>query len=269
MKTIAVLLLVGGLLIPAFGHGDLHEQIEELTEAIKKTPKNAELYQKRGELHRVHENWSKALADYNSAEKLNPEGPINFLKGRLYYEKGDFKKAKQHLDKFIVRAPSNAEARLIRARTLRELKNYPQALEEFNAAIQISTRPQPEYYIERARVAVAANPRKTEEAINGLEEGLKKLGPIITLELEAIEIETAAGKYDSAISRVNKIINRYPRKEKWLVQRGEIELKAGRKEEARNSFKEAVAAIEKLSPQHRNTKAMVSLDKAARQHLAK
>src|SRR5262245_7785095 len=72
-----LLMVISGSLglcpLPGLAHGDLHEQIAAATSQIEKNPKNAELYLKRGELHRAHEDWDAALADYERAAILNPK----------------------------------------------------------------------------------------------------------------------------------------------------------------------------------------------------
>ena len=44
----------------AFAHGALHEQIEALGKSIALAPRNPVLYVKRGELHRMHQEWMAA-----------------------------------------------------------------------------------------------------------------------------------------------------------------------------------------------------------------
>ncbi len=50
-------------------HDGLHEQIIAVTKEIAKDPNNANLYLKRAELYRLHEEWKNSEKDYNRAEK--------------------------------------------------------------------------------------------------------------------------------------------------------------------------------------------------------
>ena len=70
----------------AHAHGDLHEQIEEVSAAIAQAP-SAALFLKRGELHRAHRDFEPALADYDDAELLEPEmEALFFARGRALFE---------------------------------------------------------------------------------------------------------------------------------------------------------------------------------------
>ena len=51
----------------AFAHGALHEQIEALGKSIALAPRNPVLYVKRGELRRMHQEWTAAVSDFQQA----------------------------------------------------------------------------------------------------------------------------------------------------------------------------------------------------------
>src|SRR5688572_938549 len=95
---VVCLFLEGSLL----AHGDLHDQITQITKQLEGEPKNALLYHKRGELHRAHGDFSKALADYATAEKLDPKLDVLFLsRGRALSESEDFAASLKALDHFL------------------------------------------------------------------------------------------------------------------------------------------------------------------------
>jgi predicted Zn-dependent protease len=245
----------------------LHEQIADLTAQIKREPKNASLYLKRGELHRIHRDWDSAFADYGRAEQLNPRlDEVNFGRGRAYLEAGKPEQAKTSLDRFLIAKPGHVEALVTRARVLIRLNQAIAAASDFSGAIGQLAKPKPEYYIERAQALVAGG--RHEEALNGIDEGVKKLGPIVTLQLFAIDLELSSKRYDAALSRLEQIAAQSPRKESWLARRGEILILAQRKDEARQAFKAALAAIETLPPYHRATKATLELERKVRTALS-
>jgi len=51
----------------------------------------------------------------------------------------------------------------------------------------------------RDRALAAEGGDHLDEALRGLDEGIKRLGPIVTLELYAIDLELAHKRYDSAL----------------------------------------------------------------------
>ena len=240
-------------------HEGLHEQIAAVTAQIKREPKNASLYLKRGELRRLHREWNLAFSDYKRAERLNPRlEEVNLGRGRTYFDAGKPQQARIWLDRYLAARPNHVDALVTRARALVKLKLPVPAAADYSRAISELAKPKPEYYIERAEALVAGG--RGEEALGGIDEGIKRLGPIVTLELFAIDLETSRRNYDAALSRLELISAQSPRKESWLARRGEVLLLAGRREEALGAFKAALAAIEALPPNHRATKATVELE---------
>ena len=57
---------------------------------------------------------------------------------------------------------------------------------------------------------------------------------------------------------------RLQRKETWLFRRAEILRQAGREAGAQNDYREALAAIDRLPPTHRNTRATLELERRIR-----
>ena len=251
------------LALPTQAHEGLHEQIADVTAQIRREPTNASLYLKRGELHRLHRDWDSAFADYGRAEQLNPRlDEVKFGRGRAYLEAGKPGEAKIWLDRFLMAKPAHVDALVTRARVLVNLKQSIAAAADYSRAIEQLAKPKPEYYIERAQALAAGG--HNEEALSGIDEGVKKLGPLVTLQLFAIELELSRKSYDAALSRLEQIAVQSPRKESWLARRGEILLLAGRKNEAREAFKASLAAIEALPQHHRTTKATLELERRVR-----
>jgi tetratricopeptide (TPR) repeat protein len=249
----------------SFAHGPVHEQIEALTSRIERTPDDASLYLARGELHRVHRDWSAALADYDAAAKRDPGlSRVDLCRGRTLLEADRPAEAKTALDLFLAREPSSAEGLVARARTLTALNDPDTAARDYTSALERIDSPGPELYIERAQALASIGESRRAEAIQGLDEGIRRLGPLVTLELPAIELDLDAKLYDSALERVERVSSQSQRKERWLVRRGEILSQAGRSLEARAAFAEAITSIEALPSRIRSTRAMADLEARAR-----
>jgi len=268
VRLVPVAALIGiTLALPTRAHEGLHEQIADVTAQIKREPKNASLYLKRGELYRLHREWDSAFADYSRAEKLNPRmDEVNFGRGRAYLEAGKPEQAKIWLDRFLIAKPGHVDALITRGRVLVNLNQGIAAAADYSRAIEQLAKPKPEYYIERAQALVAGG--RNEEALSGIDDGVKKLGPIVTLQLFAIDLELSRKSYDAALSRLEQIAVQSPRKESWLARRGEILLLAKRDAEARQAFTAALAAIEALPQHHRATKATAELERRVRTALS-
>jgi len=258
---LACLALGLGAPAPAEAHGDIHEQIAALTKRIARDPKNATLYLRRGELHRVHREWNAALADYRRARVFDPNlAAVDLCRGRMLLEADRPKPARHSLERFVKRHPEHAEGRVTLARVLVRLGRRLSAAENFTRAIALSTEPKPEYFMERAQALAAQGSAHLEEALAGLDEGIEKLGSLVTLQLLAIELELRGKRTDAALARLEKIAPQTERRESWLARRGEILEQAGRHREAREAFAAALSALESLPPQRRQNKAMRELE---------
>jgi len=251
------------LVLPAgvAAHQDLSDRIAELTKEIARHPKNAALYLKRGELHRLHGEWDAASADYDHATQLAPDlAAVDLARGDMLLAAGRLPAAKIALDRFLAKQPEHAVGLVLRARVLTQLGQHVAAAADFTRAIAHEPDPLPEHYLERAQALAAEGEGHLDEALGGLDEGIQKLGPLVVLELLAIDLELRKKNYDAALARLEQIAAQSQRKEEWLVRRGEILEQAGRAEEAHAAFMQAQAAIESLPPAIGQTTAMTELE---------
>ena len=250
-------------------HPEIEARVEIVTKQIEREPGNAALFIKRGQLHHTHRDWEAALRDFDRAAEIDPNAYVVHLRrGETLLESGRTEDAKQALDKFFEFNGDHAEANVLRARALAQLGSVNEAIADLDRAIARSTRPQPDWFLERARLS-ATQFEGIDEALRGLEEGMTRLGPLVTLETLAIDLELRRGRHDAALARIDKLMSRMPRKEQWLVQRAEVLADAGRVSEARDSLNAALTAINTLPASRRRTKTVLDLEAQARASLAK
>ena len=246
--------------VRAGAHADLILQIEELTKSIDKEPGNVELYLRRAHLRREHLEYDLANADIEKAYLLSTNlSQIDLMRGRLYLEWGWPLSAKACLDRFLEREPRSADALVLRGRVLNRLNLQRSSIQDYDLALKLMPEPGPDLFVERAQALMAQGREEWEQAVRGLDDGLKRLGPLVTLQLFAIDAELKLGNFDSAITRVDKIAERSPRKETWLSRRGEILVQAGRPAEALKAYQAAQLALQTLPPTRRNVPAMQEL----------
>ena len=266
MFRTAVVLVLG--VISAWAHGDLHLQILEVTKEIEKQPKNADLYMRRAEMHRAHYDWDLAQADYDYAFALDSKIPvIDLARARMFLEANWPLSCKTAVDRFLVKNPENWEGRMIRARALAKLNHGLEAAEDFTKAIAKSPDGRPELFLERAQALASAGKDHVDDAIKGLDEGIQNMGPLVTLQLYAMDLESENGRYDAALKRVDSVMAKAPRKETWLERRGNILRQAGKPEEAKKAYQSALDAMKTLPPGRRNVPAMVDLEKRLRTNI--
>jgi tetratricopeptide (TPR) repeat protein len=254
------------LAMPAQGHEEIEVQVAEITRRMSGEPEDATLLLRRGELHRLHRDWSAALTDYGRAIELDPDLSIVHLSiGRLFLDADLPGPALAALDRFIAIAPGHGEAHILRARALLRLERRLDAAAELTRGIDLewsrpgSRRPRPDDYLDRARALASAGEEHVDAALRGLDDGARKLGGAISLRLLALDIEVAHRRWDAALGRLSAIEALSPRKEKWLARRGEVLLAAGRPREAREALESALGAIEALPGHCRGTPAVSEL----------
>jgi tetratricopeptide (TPR) repeat protein len=248
-------------LSPAAAHEGLHEQIAQVTKQIQAEPRNAEIYLKRAELYRLHEEGSRALQDYSRAEQLNPAlFVVDLGRGKLFPAARSPRPALAALNRFLARPPEHHEALLTRARVFAQTKRTREALEDYRRVL--ANAREPEIYLERARVCAAAG--RLAEAVRSLDEG----GATVSLQLAALDYELEQKLYKDALRRLERLTTAAPRRETWLARRGAILLQARRPREARDAFREALDALETLPPPRRYVRANQELEKQIRAGLA-
>jgi tetratricopeptide (TPR) repeat protein len=264
-----ILCLLVSLAAPslAWAHGDVHPRILELTDQIAKQPTNATLYFQRAELYRIDGNFTNAMADLNEVARIDPSiKRVDFMRGQVQLDANQPQAAIAPLNRYLASKPPDVEAYTARARVLVKLRQPAKAIDDFTDAIKFSSSPNPELFIERA--AAYRTLGKPEEALRGLDEGIRRLGPIVTLQLPAIDAELAMKRTDAALARIDTVMSRLQRKESWLLRRAEVLRAAGREAGAKQDLRSALEAIQRLPPAHRSTRMSVELEGRIREALA-
>ena len=244
--------------VTVLAHGDFHLRIGTMMEHISRETNNAHLYLQRGELYRLHQDWQAAEADYDRAAQLDPKlGAVDFCRGKMLADSGQLPQAKVMFDRYLAGNPQDGQALVARARVFAKLGQNKTAVTDFTKAISLLAEPQPEFFLERSQALAADG--KVEEALRGLDEGVKRLGPIVTLQLAAIDLNVERKHYDAALARVETILAQAARKESWLAKRGDIELLMGHRADARKSYEAARAAWNALPLRFQKSHSMLQL----------
>jgi tetratricopeptide (TPR) repeat protein len=253
-------------LIPTLGqpqaacaHGDIHLRILALTRQIEAATNNpARLFLERGELHREHGEWTAASADYDRAAQFDPNLPgMDFCRAKLLADGGQLEAARAMFDQALQRSPADGECFVSRARVLVKLGQRQAAIADFRRGLELLRQPRPDYVLELAQALTAEG--QVEQALRSLDDGIKKLGPIVPLQGYAVDLELGRKNHDAALARIETILARLMRREDWLARRGDILLEVGRPAEARRSYEAALAAVNRLPGQLQQGPAMVKL----------
>jgi tetratricopeptide (TPR) repeat protein len=202
---------------PALAHADIEERLQEVEAALAETPDDPHLYLKRGELHRRHQDPAAAAADYDRAEALAPGlAEVDFLRGRLFLEFGQPGAALALFDRHIAALPDYPDAYILRARARLATGDRVGAVADFDRAIALLPSPTPELYRERAALQQGA------AALAGLDEGIARLGPVVTLVRAVVDVAVRDGQPEAGLARLELLPAALLATPLWLTRRGDL-----------------------------------------------
>ncbi len=242
---------------PARGHDGPREQIAVLTQQLTREPSRADLYLRRGNLQREAGDLTAARTDLARALSLDGTLPgLPLAWARLQFDERRFADAVTSATQALTSQPGNVAALRLRADAHTQLHQRARAVADLTRIIELA--PTPDTVIERARL-LAADPTTLDEALTGIVDGLRRIGPVVTLQLEAIDLERRLRRYDAALRRLDSITAQATRKEQWLARRGALLEEAHRTDEAMSAYRLALDAINALPPHARTTRATDAL----------
>lgn len=252
----------------AQAHGDDQLLIDALTEELAKAPE-ADLFIRRGELFRHLQEWEKAAADLAAAARLEPKlEVVDFFRARLLLESGEPAKAQPFVERYLSNVPTEAEGWFLRGDVLGALGKHEAGALDYAEGIHRAPHPRPEHFLRRAKFLAAAPEADPARVIAALDDGMAKLGPVISLLEYTIALELERKDYDAALARIAKAMAHSPRRETWLVRQGDVYLKSGRTTEAVAAYRAALSAIEDLPERYRDTVPVEKLARDARTALS-
>jgi tetratricopeptide (TPR) repeat protein len=182
---------------------------------------------------------------------------VDFCRAKLLTDSGQIEAARAMFDRALQQTPADGEVLVGRARVLLKLGRRQEAIADFRRGLKLVHEPRPEYVVELAQALKAEG--QVEEALRSLDEGIKRLGPIVPLQAYALELELGRKNREAALARLETILARAERRESWFARRGDILLEVGRNAEARQSYEAALAALNRLPGRLQQGPAMVKL----------
>ncbi|HWP66817.1 MAG TPA: hypothetical protein VNO26_12970 [Candidatus Limnocylindria bacterium] len=187
--------------------------------------------------------WEQALAALDRAAVLGADrDEVSGLRARVLLGAGRADDAKRELDALIARRPDAPGPYLQRAHALVRLGRAADAAADFEKAVDALPRVTPEDVFAWRDALLAAGRRA--DAVRALDRGMLRVGHVPSLELAAIDLDAALGRYQSAIRRIDRLVAQSPTNPAYLARRGELLAKSGAAAEARAAYVQALALIE-------------------------
>jgi len=241
-------------------HPGVHEEVERFTRLIAESPNDPSLYLQRALRYQAHGAIAEAEIDVRKARERNGvEADLLILLARIRFEQQRFRNALVLIGEVLEEQPA-IPAYLLRAEIFSAEGKHIDAGRDYDAALELFERPfpaQPDILVKRARSYVAAG--DVAGALAGLDAGMAETGPLIALQELALDLEVESGQLEAAINRLDVILDTAPRKEGWLVRRGEVLASMGRFAEAERDVLAAEREIARLPVTRRNVPAMQTL----------
>ncbi|WP_447964757.1 tetratricopeptide repeat protein [Nitrospira sp. Ecomares 2.1] len=245
MASLALALGCFGLVQLATAHSGPDPEIHEITEKLIKDPDNVDLLVQRGQVYRSNGKYIESLLDLERAWLLNRENRTVVLQRALTLSAlGRDKEAKTALDYFLEdesdtkRVFALAERGSIYVRT----GQAELAITDFTSAIQL--QPTIELYLVRGKLQESLG--KLEDAAEGYQDGLAKLGNAILLKNGLIRVRMVQKQYGEALALVDKEIAGSSVNTSWHLKRAEILDNMGRSDAASLAYEQALAEANRV-----------------------
>lgn len=236
-------LLALSLATGAHAHPGLHEQEQTVEAALAASPEDPERHVARGRIQIEKQEWDAALAAYEKARDLGADDArIALLEGAAYLGADWPQMARARFELILAKKPNDPDARLGRARAWMKLDHPEEATTDYRVVIETMPELQPGYVLEYRDALVAAD--RSADAISALDAGIQRLGQVPALQLAAIDTQVDASNYDDALRRLDRLLATSPGHPQWSARRGEILERAGRTDEARLAYADALQHIQ-------------------------
>jgi tetratricopeptide (TPR) repeat protein len=173
------------------------------------------------------------------------EADVQFVTARAFLVNENLPAAAiEPLTKFLALHPEHFQARLMRAYAHGRVGHYEESQADYQAALDVMTGTSADQVLLRAQEFAFTKQR--EIALTLIEDGIRRLGPMPTLEAAALRLELQLHRTNDAVSRLERMLSRAKRKETLYIKLADIMDEAGYPDKALEARRQALAAIEKL-----------------------
>jgi tetratricopeptide (TPR) repeat protein len=249
-SRIALIVIVSLVAAPALGHVGLDELDVRSRESVTARPDSPYAHLDRARVLQAKHEWDASLAAIEDAAARGADPDVvGARRASVYLDAGFPRMARIEIDRVLARRPTAYDLLYERGRAWLALGDAEAAAKDFGEAIAKGSRPSPEQVLAR-RDALLSIGRKR-DALGALDEGMARIGPVVSLTMPAIDLELELGRYDAALARLDALAHGGAPNPLWIARRGEILEKAGRGKDARTEYAKALALLDARPPSRR------------------
>ena len=213
------------------------------------------MYYDRGFLYQQHEEYDKALLDFNEAIK---KGYSNKL---VYYRIAETHKNLNNYDEALIAVTSYFEKdtndikiHKLKAQILIKQNRYDEALTAYDFVLKNTIDLRPDDIVEFCNIILAINPKNYEDALKIIEFGFDKMGANnFVLRDKKIEYLIATNEVEKVLTEYNYQIENSERKESWYYKKAVYLVSIGNNHHAIIALQQAKISIQLLNPQFQKT----------------
>lgn len=240
----------------AVPHGDVHDQINALTNSIQHYPDSLSLYLNRGELYLLDENTPAARSDFSFCIRSGLNNSLAYVGLSKTLEPVGLRDSSLYfIDMALREDPLYYPALEWKAALLLTMERYCESAEIYSRLLSLAGHPTPALYID-ASLATQLCPEKTHTADQLLLEGMSRLGRLHVLEKALVQNYLEEKRYSEALQMQTEIIDHWAVKTTPYYERAEIYLLTGNKPAAIVDLKNALQSIDSLPAYKSATPAM-------------
>ncbi len=266
VTAIVLVVAVAGLPSVSGAHADLETVLGAVADEVAKHPDDPTMRLHQAQGLRMAGEWDAALAALDRASLLGADPDLVVAeRGLVLLEAGRAAAAVAEFDLVLARRPDRPAVRLARGRAWRKLGRPAWAARDLGHAVMRLPRVTPEDVIEWRDALLAAG--RPAEALAALDRGMRRLGPLVSLQVAGVDLAERLGRDDEALRRLTELVREVPRNETWLLREGRLLERLGRGEEAQRAFTAALAIVESR-PLARRTAASGTVERELRAALA-
>lgn len=214
----ALFLFTATCLEPVQAHGSLDELLEHFSQLISGEPDDYKNLLDRAKIQLRRGNKELAFNDIRAAAEISDETEVAYVLGLYHIAGNNQQAAVAAFSTYLARYPEHIPSIHNRAKCHNALGLTAQSVSDYEHLLNTSKQHSPDYYLELARVQSSIETDGIDQALKSLDRGMEKLGILVSLQNEAIQLEINRENYRKAMARHETLKPWLGKTTPWLLR---------------------------------------------------